>query len=79
MPACSLWGQSSSVLQKSRQSTKLIPGVQAGKLTSLADEEEEPHAPGEIDQERHGISGIPQQINDSKESTTELCSLASSP
>lgn len=40
-------------------------------LTGLADQEEEPHATGEVDQERHGIAGIPQQVGDGEEGAVE--------
>lgn len=41
-------------------------------LTGLANQEEEPHAPGEVDQERHGIAGIPQQVGYGEEGAVEL-------
>lgn len=40
-------------------------------LTGLADQEEEPHASSEVDQERHGIAGIPQQIGDGEEGAVD--------
>lgn len=44
--------------------TEATPGHQ---LTSLPNQEEEPHTPGEIQQQRHCISWVPQQIDHGKE------------
>lgn len=40
-------------------------------LTRLADEEKKPHAPRKVYQERHGISSIPQEVDDAEKSAVE--------
>jgi hypothetical protein len=39
-----------------------------GRRTGLANEQEEPHAAGEIEKQGHGISRIPEQIEYREES-----------
>ena len=36
-------------------------------LTSLADQQEEPHAAGQVQQQRDGIARVPQQVDDGEE------------
>lgn len=72
---CSQLEQSSSTLQGSvsnkNKKTSCYAWVRASKLTSLADEEEEPHAPCEVYHEGYGISRVAQQVDDGEESTVE--------
>jgi len=41
-------------------------------LTSLANEQEEPHTARQIQQQRYGIPGVPEQINDGEECSIDL-------
>lgn len=44
---------------------------QGFRLTGLANEEEEPDAAGEVEDQRHGIARVAQQIEDSEEGTVQ--------